>query len=353
VSRPRPLSSGAVPTSPAPKWRFVAPPPESALEPRSAPTFSVVIAAHQAEATIREAIHSALDQTVPPHEVIVVVDGNSQDRTVEAAASFGDRVQVIRQQQRGASAAVNAGARRATGDFIAILDADDAYLPRRLEALSALAATRPDLDLLMTDAFFEVGGRSVGRFSHETPFAAEDQVAAIFDRCYLVAPAYRRERFLDVGGYDEEIRSGYDWDGCIRLLASGSRAGAVDAPLYRYRMTEGSLSDNRVATLRARVAVLRKAAANLDLRPGERSSLDRALRRNLQRAQLTEAEGALRVRARDSRKRALAVALGPGFGPLTRAKALVAALAPGVAARRLENRETKSGRSRLQRSYPR
>src|SRR5207248_4438233 len=114
--------------------------------------------------------------------------------------------------------ALNAAAQAATGEFVSWLDADDAYEPERLAATGELGAQRPDLDILMTDSYLEVDGRVVGRFSDETPFAAVDQRMAILDRCFIGWPAIRRSRLLDVGGFDESLRTGYDWDFWIRLL---------------------------------------------------------------------------------------------------------------------------------------
>jgi glycosyltransferase involved in cell wall biosynthesis len=316
------------------------------------PTFSVVIATYQAADTVGAAVQSALDQTSPPHEVIVVDDG-STDRTSEVLSSFSDRITVLGQENRGASSAKNACARAANGDFVVTLDADDVFLPRRLEALGALAAARPDLDLLMTDAHLEFGGHRVGRFCRETPFAVDDQRRAIFDRCFVVAPAVRRTRFLEVGGYDEALDSGHDWDCWIRLLLRGARAGLVDEPLYEYRLLTGSLSDDRTNTLRERVRLLERTLVDPALRPEDRFALRRALAHHRRRALLAEAEAALRSRASDSRQRSLAVALGPGFGLRTRTKALLAAVAPRAASRRLDALEARTGWSRLQRGRPR
>ena len=79
-------------------------------------------------------------------------------------------INYIRQANRGAAAAKNVGFRRAAGEFVAILDADDVYEPDALAALTELAVSRPDLDILQVDLYFEVGGEIVGRFSEKTPF---------------------------------------------------------------------------------------------------------------------------------------------------------------------------------------
>jgi glycosyltransferase involved in cell wall biosynthesis len=97
------------------------------------PTVSVVIPAYNAEAYLREALDSVFAQTRPPDEVVVVDDG-STDRTSEVAASYGDRVRLLRQPNRGEAAARNAGVLAARGALIAFLDADDTWLPRYLES---------------------------------------------------------------------------------------------------------------------------------------------------------------------------------------------------------------------------
>lgn len=304
-----------------------------------------MVAAYQARATIADAVDSALDQTVAPYEVIVVDDG-STDGTGDVLAAYGDRIVNISQTHQGASAARNAGFERAKGDFVSILDADDVYEPRRLEALSELGAARPDLDILMTDAYLEIGNQVVGRFSERTPFATSEQNIAIFDRCFIAWPAVRRGPLLAIGGFDQSLAIAHDWDCWIRLLHAGSSAGLVDEPLMRYRMSASSLTASRVASLRERVSIL-ELAAHLDLSADERRAVARVLPARRRRALLAEAEQALRERRPDARRRAVDVALASGMRPVVRLAALAAAVAPRAAARRLDEREAKTGSSRI------
>ncbi len=318
---------------------FLAPSPTLGLEPGPVPTFSILIAAYQASATIAEAVESALSQTVPAHEVIVVDDG-STDGTPDALEPYRDRVTLIRQENRGPAAARNVGIRLATGDFISILDADDVYEPARLEALTELAGARPDLDILMTDLHLEVDSELVGRFSEKTPFAVAEQNLAIFERCFLAEPAIRREALIAIGGFDESLLIGEDWECWIRLLHAGSAAGFVDMPLVRYRIGGPSLTANRVAALRSRVTVL-ELASRLDLAPNEREMLSRFLVGRRRRALLAEAEQAIRERRPDARRRAIDVTLAAGLPAAVRIAALAAAVAPRAAARRLAGREAR------------
>lgn len=93
---------------------------------------SVVIPAYNAEQHIKRAIDSVLNQTRPAHEIIVVDDG-SVDKTPILLTEYGDKIITIRQANAGASIARNTGIKRASGNWIAFLDADDEWLPSLIE----------------------------------------------------------------------------------------------------------------------------------------------------------------------------------------------------------------------------
>src|SRR5438093_972703 len=144
-------------------WSFRVPPPKQDVGTGVRPTFSVVIPAYQAATTIGIAVASALDQTYPPHEVVVCDDGSTDDLE-SVLAPVRNRVVLLHRRHRGAGAARNDAIHLASGDFVAMLDADDLWEPERLDALAELATARPDLDVLATDALFEVQGQPAGRF---------------------------------------------------------------------------------------------------------------------------------------------------------------------------------------------
>jgi hypothetical protein len=331
---------------------LLAPEPTSPVEPAAVPTFSVIVAVYQVADLIGEAIESVLAQTAPPLEIVVCDDGSTDDLE-GALVPYRDHLTLLRQPNRGESAAKNAAAAAASGEYVVLLDADDTWLPERLEALGELAATRPDLDIVTTDAWFEVAGRKVGRFyGATTPFVVTGQRRAILERNFIMQPAVRRSRWLGVGGFDESVKIGADWDCWIRLLLDGSLAGIVDQPLASYRLREGSLSSSRAESLRARVTVLERTGRHLGLRPDERPHLARCLAIHRRRALLAEAEAALRAGSAEARRACVRVALGPGFGLQSRLRSGVAALAPRAAGRYLEARERRTGWSRLSRPAP-
>ena len=325
---------------------FHVPPPPPGLEPGRVPSFSVLIPTYQAERYVVAAVESALAQTRPPHEVIVCDDG-STDGTARVLEPYRDRIAYLRKENGGEGSAKNAAARAASGDFVVLLDADDTYLPERLEALGQLAAARPDLDLVTTDAFVEVDGEAVRRvYASASRFDVGDQRKAILRGNFIHGHcAIRRDTYLAAGGFDESIRFTADWDCWIRLILGGARAGLVAEPLAVYRVWEGGLSSSRLAYARGHVQTLEKTALRSDLDPSEREVLDEALAARRRAEALVAAETALAEGAPDARGRLLRIALGAGFGARTRAKAAGAALAPGAARRRLG----QGGGSRLNR----
>lgn len=319
---------------------LLAPEPQQAVEPGPLPSFSVLIAAYQAAATIGGAIESALAQTLPAHEIIVCDDGSTDDLQA-ALAPYRERLIVVHQENRGEGAAKNAAADRASGDYVAFLDADDVYLPRRLEALGAAAAARPDLDILLTDAGIEVDGRVVRTAYDATwSFEIDNQRRAILERNFLLSnTATKRRRFVEVGGYADAMRTVADWDLWIRMILDGSRAGLVPEPLARYRVRAGSLSTDTPAMLQGGIRCLEKAAARQDLDGEERSTLERALARRRRELALVQAREALRRGQRGARLGLARIAMARGYGVRTRLKAVGAAAFPRRAAAQLRRRE--------------
>src|SRR4051812_30232823 len=99
--------------------------------PRSAPQVSVIIPAHNSADFIGTAVESVLAQTFADYEIVVVDDG-STDGTREVLERFEGRIVYLHQQNRGVSAARNAGIRRSRGELVCFLDADDIWRPEKL-----------------------------------------------------------------------------------------------------------------------------------------------------------------------------------------------------------------------------
>ena len=331
------------------EWPFWAPRAKTPIAPAAAaPSFSVIIAAHQAAAFIADAVASLARQTLPPLETIVCDDGSTDD-LAGALAPYAETVVVIRQPHRGVGAAKDTAARAASGDFVVVLDADDIFLPRRLEALAALAVARPDLDLLTTDAWVEMAGQRLGRYTETyIAFPVENQRRRILERCFLFPHvAVRRERLLAVGGFDTTLQSAVDWDAWIRVILDGGVAGCVAEPLAHYRIRDGSITSNTVRRAAGHVRVAEAAAKNPNLSADERRVIIRTLRDRRRQFVLTEVEQALRDGSADARRQAMRASISRDMTMRTRVKCVASALAPSRAARFLSDRERRTGRSRL------
>jgi hypothetical protein len=316
---------------------FVPDPAAPPVQPRAAPpTFSVLIPCYQAAHTVASAVTSVLGQTVAAHEVIVCDDGSTDDPAA-ALAPYLDRILLLRQPNGGVAAARNLGLRRAGGEFVAVCDADDEYLPELIEGLGALAMARSDLDILCCDGFIEEDGQNLGRGRPEpSTFVTDDQRLGILKTNFIPGrSAFRRELLLKAGGYDETLECAEDWDSWIRLILGGARAGLIDVPLARTRLRSGSLTSSLVSVQRGQSATLTKTLRREDLSSAERSAAQRHLALLRSSLLVVEAQEALESGSDGARIRCLRVALSRSCPIRTRLKAVGAFVAPRRAARHL------------------
>jgi glycosyltransferase involved in cell wall biosynthesis len=123
----------------------------------AAPTVSVIVPAYNAAGVVATAVRAALEQTVPALEILVVDDG-SRDATAAVAGGFPPPVRCLRQANQGLPGARNSGIAAAQGDWLAFLDADDAWPPDHLEQ-SLGCATRNGADFVFSDAQVIAPGR--------------------------------------------------------------------------------------------------------------------------------------------------------------------------------------------------
>jgi Glycosyl transferase family 2 len=316
---------------------LLAPAPEGAPIPGPRPSFSIVITAYQVADYVSETVGSALAQTLPALDVVVVDDGSTDDLDGALAPYLG-RITLIRQENQGPGAAKFAGARAATGDFVAFLDGDDVYLPTRLEALAEAAAERPDLDILVTDAYMERDGQRLRTVYDDTwPFEIADQRSGILERCFVLGhAAARRSLLLTIDEIDRDTLD--DWECWARLILGGARAGLVQEPLSCYRIRPGSISTERSALFRRGVATLRRLEDDARLTAAERAVLLRTHAEWSRTLTLELAREALQVGDGTARPLLSRIIRDREFGQRARLKALASLLAPVLARRLLADR---------------
>jgi hypothetical protein len=181
---------------------------------------SVIVPAYNATTTISAALRSALDQELAPIEVIVVDDG-SQDGTADFVAKEFPAVRLVRQANAGPSAARNAAADLAQGEWLAFLDADDLWLPQKLRLQAAALQTAPGMGMCSTSWV-----RDLAQAPKEFP--AQDIPTHRYtwsdilrlNRFQTSTALVRKDLYARVGGFRPEIDGTEDWDFCLRRDAS-------------------------------------------------------------------------------------------------------------------------------------
>lgn len=230
---------------------------------------SVIIPTYNYARFLREAIDSALAQTRPALEVIVVDDG-STDGTRELLAEYGERIRVLSQQNQGVAAARNAGIGAANGEYLAFLDSDDAWYPRKLELQMLRFEQEPQLGLVHCGAeIIDAEGRTLDT----TTGGMEGDVAEAMLRLdrevimpqgsSIVVP---KRIAMDLGGFDVRLPPSEDWDFCYRLATRYS-IGYVPVALVRYRLHGTGIHMNIPRMERAMLLALEKAFADPSVRP--------------------------------------------------------------------------------------
>ncbi len=209
------------------------------------PLVSVIIATYNSEKYIETAIESALMQTYPNIEVIVVDDG-STDNTSKILQKYDD-ITIIKQENKGVAGARNTGINNSHGEYIAILDSDDKWLKNRLSIMI------PDLiksgcELCISNYYYVNEKRQrisdEPAYSNEFKEPLENQYKALLWKAVSFSMMIvKADAIKSIGGYDESLRGeAEDYDLWLRLLRNGAKWKYINEPLAEYMVRSGSLS---------------------------------------------------------------------------------------------------------------
>lgn len=240
---------------------------------------TVVIPAWRASGTIARALTGVAAQTLRPREVVVVDDG-SDDGTADVARAMapaldGIALEVVRQENQGAGAARNRALALATSTWIAFLDADDEWLPEKLEHCMA-RLERGDLVLVGHNGWI-VDGREQRLIDGAARFRLRDDPwVGLFERGYLdtCTVVARRDALLAVGGFDRTLANAQDFDLWLALLeGSGARFEVLERPLSRYYVVSGSIMSHTRRRLICCLTIARRFAPRLRQRAGSLGAL--------------------------------------------------------------------------------
>ncbi len=222
--------------------------------------------AYNAAATIGDAIESVLAQEGFESWELLITDDGSVDDTLAIVRGFAardPRVSVTKQPNAGAGAAITAAVKRASGEFIVQLGADDALLPEYCRRTGAFIREQAGFDIYASDAYRLLpDGRRVryhegSRFSQVFSLTVDDMLDAplIFGTA-----AFRREWFDRIGGFRTEYYN-EDYDFWLRAMIAGARHIYQPVPLALYRVVPGQKTSDGISAREGDIAVLRSAIA--------------------------------------------------------------------------------------------
>jgi glycosyltransferase involved in cell wall biosynthesis len=222
------------------------------MKSRSDLLVSVIIPTYNRGNLVGRAIDSVLDQTHKNTEIIVVDDG-STDRTAQVLRCYGERIRVIAQDNSGPAVARNRGIKLAGGEMIAFLDSDDYWLPTKLatqidllakaggSAVCCLCNCRVQYATGASSSTFKIAG------IHPTfPAGLWTNPANVLLTRFVLfnqAAVIRKESLARVGGFDERLRFGEDYDLPLRLSLQGPWVITQDQLAVYHAASPGSWAE--------------------------------------------------------------------------------------------------------------
>jgi len=207
---------------------------------------SVVIPNYNYAQYVGDAVDSALAQTYADIEIIVVDDG-STDASGDVLLNYRDSIRTISQQNRGVAAARNSGVAASLGEFVAFLDADDEWLPKKIEKQVAMFRSCPTFGLVHVgvDEIDADGNSLRHRLEGSSGDATNDlltlgRIGVLGGGSGLMVP---RKVFDEVGGFDSQMSTSADWD-LFYQVARRYPIGFVPEILMKYRIHNANMHAN-------------------------------------------------------------------------------------------------------------
>ncbi len=235
---------------------------------------SIIIPVYKAEKYIADTLRSALNQTYKNFEILIIDDA-SPDRSIEICQQFTDpRIKIIRQQNRGLAGARNTGIRYAQGEYLAFLDADDLWLPEKLEKHVEHLENAPNVGVSFSrSAFIDENGQPLGIY--QLPLLKGITPSIVLCRNPISngsAAVIRKEVFEAIKFqdnlhgtesdfyFDENFRQSEDIECWIRIsVQTNWQIEGIPEALTLYRVTSGGLSANLLKQLDSWEKVISKA----------------------------------------------------------------------------------------------
>ena len=233
---------------------------------------SVIIPTFNRWQVLQRAVNSVLAQSLPADEIIVVDDGSTDNTYDLLRHTFGERIIVLSQSNAGVSAARNAGLKIASGEWIALLDSDDEWLPEKLQQQSGVLEQNHNCVLCHTDEIWVRNGVRVNPMNKHKKTGGD-----IFAHCLplcAISPSstlIKKDIFQSTGAFDESLPACEDYDLWLRICAAYPVHYLDEKLLIKYGGHEDQLSRKHWGMDRFRVKALHQLLKATPLSPEQRS----------------------------------------------------------------------------------
>ncbi len=223
---------------------------------------SVIIPTYNRVHTLGQAIESVLAQSLSPTEIIIVDDG-STDETAQFIQNNFPSCHYLFQQNQGVSSARNSGISTATGEWLAFLDSDDAWMPDKLATQASALESNPEIRLCHTEEIWIRNGKRVNQMKKHTKTGGW-----IFQHCLplcAISPSsviIHRSLFEEVGLFDETLPACEDYDLWLRICAFHPTLFIETPQMIKHGGHEDQLSRKHWGMDRFRIQALEKIIAH-------------------------------------------------------------------------------------------
>ncbi|MBV8980161.1 MAG: glycosyltransferase [Acidimicrobiia bacterium] len=293
----------------------------------------VAIAAYRAGTVLGACLGTIAGQTSPAAQVVVVDDGSGDDTSDVARrwASILPLQVVVLKSNSGVATALHRAVEATDTELVALIGADDMWLPDHLETLSRVHRERGGI--AMADAYRWEEGKGIRprTFSsyHPVPNPSEQPAAILRENFVFVGSVFERTAYDRVGGFRAEHTGAEDWDLWIRMIRAGERVHSADRPTAIYRLSPGGMTrDERIRAAYLRMLEEARADAATD---AERSAASDTIRWLRARSHLGLAHAA--ARRGDNAEARREARLARGGGPKVTLEAAALRVAPNLGLR--------------------
>jgi glycosyltransferase involved in cell wall biosynthesis len=236
------------------------------------PLVSVIMNCLNCEKFVQEAIDSVFAQTYSRWEIIFW-DNASTDDSGEIARSYDSRLSYFREKETvPLGQARNHAVQQAQGDYVALLDCDDVWLPHKLAVQVQVAEANPDIGLVFSDCFFiDSEGRTIGRFfsKYRPPQDGMVLLRLLTGRNFIACPTalMRTAAVRKVGGFDPAFTYSEEYDLFLKLALEYQMAHTTE-PLAKYRLHAANITGTgSPGTTRETIQILKQTVSRLSHLP--------------------------------------------------------------------------------------